>query len=528
MAQCTTGKSFHLSTTLDHNPFMVSTLADGRPKQPDAAAFSKEIIHDPVLGREIFVQQTPMGPIATVPTLLPSQLGVVNVTEAYNQTVKKLINHVPTSSAILRDSNVIARCAKDGLYYPAKVQEHVEGNTFVVEFDADYMANNLRMQTTGAYDMIAADDAMRHSVGEGDCCLAPVDAGYAPYAVGKILYDDAVSESEFTVQFAHGLKRGVPLDKVCWIPSVLYDRIVAELKSPQARIQTLEMAHTTVPQHPLDQFLAGTPKYALNSGVHLPPNVVSRAWCPVSYQGYRYIPTFPVPWLPHFWPNDINLWPQYLLPFRRTFAAVETNQRLPGIKMSVNELDVKVDGTLNESAKVLESTSGNYLDRMESFMSKHDNATLEQLVKDDDNDDYVVDIEWNIPQKETCDIGENTVVSVKNHLCRLARQARRPVVERPPWKKYVRVEDEKHNPSVIHSGKFETASANIHGYSDDDYTIHRLHEKQLKTLSSLHERKTKFLVNEACRMKEQESELLEKIDSLHAKVDIAESKFFVQ
>merc|ERR1712106_1030377 len=140
---------------------------------------------------------------------------------------------------------------------------------------------------------------------------------------------------------------------------------------------------------------------------------------------------------------------------------------------------------------------------MESFMSKHDNATLEQLVKDDDNDDYVVDIEWNIPQKETCDIGENTVVSVKNHLCRLARQARRPVVERPPWKKYVRVEDEKHNPRVIHSGKLET-------------------------VSSLHERKTKFLVNEAGRMKEQESELLEKIDSLHAKVDIAESKFFVQ
>ena len=29
-------------------------------------------------------------------------------------------------------------------------------------------------------------------------------------------------------------------------------------------------------------------------------------------------------------------------------------------------------------------------------------------------------------------------------------------------------------------------------------------------------------------MKEQESELLEKIDSLHKKVDAAESKFFVQ
>ena len=89
----------------------------------------------------------------------------------------------------------------------------------------------------------------------------------------------------------------------------------------------------------------------LQSGLYLPPAVVSRAWCPVSYQGYRYIPTFPVPWLPHFWPEDVNLWPQYLLPFRRTFAAVETNQRLPGIKMSVNELDSKIGGTLNDSKK---------------------------------------------------------------------------------------------------------------------------------------------------------------------------------
>ena len=76
MPEFSTGKSFNLSTTLDHNPFMVSTLPDGKPKQPDAVAFSKEIIFDPVLGRQIFVQQTPMGPIATVPTVLPSQLGL--------------------------------------------------------------------------------------------------------------------------------------------------------------------------------------------------------------------------------------------------------------------------------------------------------------------------------------------------------------------------------------------------------------------------------------------------------------------
>ena len=91
--------------------------------------------------------------------------------------------------------------------------------------------------------------------------------------------------------------------------------------------------------------------------------------------------------------------------------------------MSVNELDAKVGGTLDQSKKVLEATSGNYLDRMESFLSKHDNATLEEMTKEND-EDYFVDIDWKIPQKETCDIGENTVVSVKNQLFRRARSAR--------------------------------------------------------------------------------------------------------
>ena len=49
------------------------------------------------------------------------------------------------------------------------------------------------------------------------------------------------------------------------------------------------------------------------------------------------------------------------------------------------------------------------------------------------------------------------------------------------------------------SGKYETQIANIHGYKDDDYTLWRLKEKQLKTLEDLHTRKAKFIVNEACR-----------------------------
>ena len=39
----------------------------------------------------------------------------------------------------------------------------------------------------------------------------------------------------------------------------------------------------------------------------------------------------------------------------------------------------------------MEATSGSYLDRMESFLSKHDNASLTDLVKEDENaDNYEV------------------------------------------------------------------------------------------------------------------------------------------
>ena len=64
---CSTGKSFNLSTTIDHNPFMVSVLPDGRPKIPDSGTFTKDIIFDPVIGRQIFVQETALGWVSKRP-----------------------------------------------------------------------------------------------------------------------------------------------------------------------------------------------------------------------------------------------------------------------------------------------------------------------------------------------------------------------------------------------------------------------------------------------------------------------------
>ena len=88
------------------------------------------------------------------------------------------------------------------------------------------------MQETASFDMIAMADAMRHSVGEGDFCLAPIEEGPSAYVVGKIQYADEIDENKFRVQFFDNRIRDVPMEEVCWIPDVLYDRVVAELRSP--------------------------------------------------------------------------------------------------------------------------------------------------------------------------------------------------------------------------------------------------------------------------------------------------------
>ena len=88
--------------------------------------------------------------------------------------------------------------------------------------------------------MIAMADAMRHSVGEGDFCLAPIEDGPSAFVVGKIQYADEIDENKFRVQFFDNRIRDVPMEDVCWIPDVLFDRVVAELRSPNVGIMYIK------------------------------------------------------------------------------------------------------------------------------------------------------------------------------------------------------------------------------------------------------------------------------------------------
>ena len=51
---------------------------------------------------------------------------------------------------------------------------------------------------------------------------------------------------------------------------------------------------------------------------------------------------------------------------------------------------------------------------MDSFLAKHDNEEIAQILSDNTDENYEVDIDWSkIPHKETAEVGENTVGYLK-------------------------------------------------------------------------------------------------------------------
>ena len=87
--------------------------------------------------------------------------------------------------------------------------------------------------------------------------------------------------------------------------------------------------------------------------------------------------------------------------------------RLPGLNMSVNELDQKVKSTLDGSKTVMEKTSGSYLDRINSCLEETENEVLKDILADKNEGEYEVDVDFSaLPGKETCDVGENTVMRI--------------------------------------------------------------------------------------------------------------------
>merc|ERR1712178_554877 len=163
-----------VTTNLAFNPLL--TPKAQVQVQSQVTPVGAKLIYDESLGQHIFVQNTPTGSIITAPVL-----------ESQKQSIKWLIEHVPTASLAIRGTRILARRHRDGYYYLATIgspSSDSSGN-FVIEFDEN--VSNLRMQKTNWFDMIALDDAMRHTLQPGDCCLAPFEKNGIRYAPGRIV-----------------------------------------------------------------------------------------------------------------------------------------------------------------------------------------------------------------------------------------------------------------------------------------------------------------------------------------------------
>ena len=234
-----------VTTRLDFNPLL--TPRAQVQVQSTVHPVGANLIYDQVLGQHIFVQSTPTGSIITAPVL-----------EQQKQSIKWLIEHVPTASLAIRGTRVLARRHKDGYYYLATIgspSSDSSGN-FVIEFDEN--VSNLRMQKTSWFDMIALDDAMRHTLQAGDCCLAPFEKGGNKYAPGRILEGGDLDrigaslrlqgtkyekEQKILVQFGKNVAKTVKSSKCVWLPQVVYERLCSECGKAGRRDE--RTSHTT-------------------------------------------------------------------------------------------------------------------------------------------------------------------------------------------------------------------------------------------------------------------------------------------
>lgn len=309
-----------ITTRLDFNPLytssrtvltapVVNTLPPVQHLVPNAI-INTNLIYDPVLNQHVFAQSFSNSHIITAPVLQQAR-----------QSVKWLIEHVPTSSLAMRGSKILARRNKDGYYYPAtihRVNPDLEG-TFMVQFDK-VSKKKIKKQKTSWYDMISIDDALTHSIQTGDYIMAPFEQNGVRYAPGKVLDGQDLerfgavlrnqgsgyeNDPHLFVKFGRNVTKVVRASKCIWIPDVLYERLWSEIGRPGKREEAVNMnasarnlglvSYSDVPVVPLPNF---------GSLYNFP---VWNNLSPILYNGGTYIPTYPYLWHQSLWPHMVTV-----------------------------------------------------------------------------------------------------------------------------------------------------------------------------------------------------------------------------
>ena len=296
-----------VTTNLAFNPLL--TPRAQVQVQSQISPVGAKLIYDESLGQHIFVQNTPTGSIITAPVL-----------ESQKQSIKWLIEHVPTASLAIRGTRILARRHRDGYYYLATIGSPSSDSTgnFVIEFDEN--VSDLRMQKTNWFDMIALDDAMRHTLQPGDCCLAPFEKGGIRFAPGRILEGNDLDrigaslrlqgsnyekDKKILVQFGKNLVKSVKASKCVWLPQVVYERLASECGKIGRRDERTSHTKELNPDK-LDLIsysdIPILPMPVMNWSLGVP----IWSYCqPVAWQGVTYIPTFPHVWHQSFWPHNV-------------------------------------------------------------------------------------------------------------------------------------------------------------------------------------------------------------------------------
>ncbi|XP_078482121.1 uncharacterized protein LOC100181394 [Ciona intestinalis] len=354
----------------------------------------------------------------------------------HTEVFKEALERTPVASIVVRGTRILARRDEDGYYYGGSVAQEITGDRtkFLVEFDRTKKGRDLRMQETYLHDIIAWNDALRHSVVAEDHVLAPWEEGGKRYGPGKVVSGTErrhtigdYKDSNVVVAFWNGKTVTVEKGVSVWIPKLLYDRILVELQMPiTARKEIIDSSDASdlppgYPSLPIgaDDVIRAQPWDPL---VSIRRNILYHPWF---HNGMYYLPTYPLltPVARHLqswheliltrpdllygsWP-----WPFYpknVLPYRRRYPV--TQPTLEGSSLTKEELRDIVDRQLDEHDLLREPRTNS------PMLSSDSDSEL------DENDYADTVATWPL----MVDKGTNTG---KSYL-------RRSKMDKPEWKKY--------------------------------------------------------------------------------------------
>jgi len=243
---------------------------------------------------------------------------------------------------------------------------------------------NFRMQETFYHDVIAFNDALRHSIFPQDKVLAPWEDKGKRFGPGKVIRGiekrnkiGGHRDDDLLVTFWNGVTRTVVKGNALWVPHKLYDRIVLELQMPISARKELSQNRCNLSMNE-DLFDTNfwNPFYSLRNQL---------IYYPWWNNGMFYLPTYPLltslPRLLRSWPTLIFNRPDL---FYGSLASDESRighiRRYPESKIEGSDL------TTSELKDLVESQLRDHKNLQKN--KKKDSSSSSSSSDDDSSSDF--------------------------------------------------------------------------------------------------------------------------------------------